>query len=96
MIMEEVQRDKNLIDEIKMYEKKAKEIERRAKEKYMEQVSDIKQKLSRASEEASVRAKEVIDNVGTYVKENPQKAAVIGFGVGLGLGLALGWFFKKK
>ncbi|EOQ87098.1 PF05957 family protein [Leptospira yanagawae serovar Saopaulo str. Sao Paulo = ATCC 700523] len=94
--MEEVKKEKSLIDEIKLYEKKAKEIEQRAKEKYMEQVSDIKQKLGKASEEASIRAKEVIDNVGNYVKENPQKAAVIGFGVGLGLGLALGWFFKKK
>ncbi|XDD56089.1 hypothetical protein AB3N62_18550 [Leptospira sp. WS4.C2] len=94
--MEEVKKDKSLIDEIKLYEKKAKEIEQRAKEKYMEQVSDIKQKLGKASEEASIKAKEVIDTVGTYVKENPQKAAVIGFGVGLGLGLALGWFFKKK
>ncbi|BDA80696.1 hypothetical protein LPTSP3_g36260 [Leptospira kobayashii] len=94
--MEESKSQKTLIDEIKLYEKKAKEIERRAKEKYMEQVSDIKQKLGKASEEASIRAKEVIDNVGTYVKENPQKAAVIGFSVGLGLGLALGWFFKKK
>ncbi|TGM71899.1 DUF883 family protein [Leptospira levettii] len=94
--MEEVKKEKSLIDEIKLYEKKAKEIEQRAKEKYMEQVSDIKQKLGKAREEASIRAKEVIDNVGSYVKENPQKAAVIGFGVGLGLGLALGWFFKKK
>lgn len=94
--MEEVKKDKSLIDEIKLYEKKAKEIEQRAKEKYMEQVSDIKQKLGKASEEASIKAKEVIDTVGTYVKENPQKAAVIGFGVGLGLGLALGWVFKKK
>lgn len=94
--MEEAKKEKSLIDEIKLYEKKAKEIEQRAKEKYMEQVSDIKQKLGKASEEASIRAKEVIDNVGSYVKENPQKAAVIGFGVGLGLGLALGWFFKKK
>ncbi|EMY59695.1 hypothetical protein [Leptospira terpstrae] len=94
--MEEVKKDKSLIDEIKLYEKKAKEIEQRAKEKYMEQVSDIKQKLGKASEEASIKAKEVIDTVGTYVKDNPQKAAVIGFSVGLGLGLALGWFFKKK
>ncbi|MGE8722962.1 hypothetical protein ACO2KH_16240 [Leptospira terpstrae] len=94
--MEEVKKDKSLIDEIKLYEKKAKEIEQRAKEKYMEQVSDIKQKLGKASEEASIKAKEVIDTVGTYVKDNPQKAAVIGFSVGLGLGLTLGWFFKKK
>lgn len=94
--MEEAKSNKSLMDEIKLYEKKAKEIERRAKEKYMEQVSDIKQKLGKASEEATIRAKEVIDTVGNYVKENPQKAAVMGFGLGLGLGLALGWFFKKK
>ncbi|MCZ8155600.1 MAG: hypothetical protein O9264_05750 [Leptospira sp.] len=94
--MEEAKQPKSLIDEIKLYEKKAKEIERIAKEKYMEQVSDIKQKFGKVSEDATLKAKEVIDTVGTYVKENPQKAAVIGFGVGLGLGMAIGWFFKRK
>ncbi|TGL61875.1 DUF883 family protein [Leptospira ognonensis] len=94
--MEEAKPNKSLIDEVKSYEKKAKEIERIAREKYMEQVSDIKQKFGKVSEDATLKAKEVIDNVGNYVKENPQKAAVIGFGVGLGLGLALGWFFKRK
>jgi len=94
--MEEALKGKSLIEEIKMYEKKAKEIESVAKEKYMEQVSDIKQKLGKVSEEAGLRAKEVIDTVGTYVKENPQKAAVVGFSLGLGIGIALGWMFKRR
>jgi len=94
--MEEATKPKTLIDEIRLYEKKAQEINQLAQEKYMEQVSDIKQKLGKVSEEATIRAKEVIDNVGTYIKENPQKAAVMGFGVGLGLGFALGWIFKKR
>lgn len=94
--MEEALKGKSLIEEIKMYEKKAKEIESIAKEKYMEQVSDIKQKLGKVSEEAGLRAKEVIDTVGTYVKENPQKAAVVGFSLGLGIGIALGWMFKRR
>ncbi len=94
--MQETAKPNSLREEIKTYEKKAKEIEARAKEKYMEQVSDIKQKFGKVGEEATLKAREVIDNVGNYVKENPQKAAIIGFSAGLGLGLALGWLFKKR
>ncbi|EMG11224.1 hypothetical protein LEP1GSC151_5524 [Leptospira interrogans serovar Grippotyphosa str. LT2186] len=62
----------------------------------MEHVSDFKEKIKQISGDTSERAKQIIDETGAYIKENPQKAALIGLGVGLGIGLLVGMLIRRK
>ena len=79
-----------------MYAQTAKEINRRAREKYLEQVTDVKEKLKIVSGDAGTKAKEAIDTIGVYVTENPQKSALISLGVGVGLGILIGSFLSRR
>ena len=83
-------------EELKRLKLESKNINKRARVNYLEQVSDISEKLKHYGSEASTKAKEVIDNVGEYIKENPQKATLFGLGVGLGLGVVIGMLIKRK
>lgn len=84
-----------LADEIHHLEMESKIINKKAREHYLEQVSDFKEKIKQISDEAGTKAKQVVDRVGEYINENPQKATLIGVGVGLGLGVLLGVLLKK-
>ncbi|HMV78246.1 MAG TPA: hypothetical protein PKA14_09980, partial [Leptospiraceae bacterium] len=75
----------NLAEEIRLLEAESVNIKKRARENYLEQVSDISEKIKQIGDDAQVKAKEVLDRVGEYITENPQKSALIGIGVGFGL-----------
>jgi ElaB protein len=79
-----------------IYAQKAKEINRRAREKYLEQITDVKEKLKLVSDDAGTKAKDAIDKMSIYATENPQKAALITLGVGFGLGLLVGSFLRRR
>ncbi|HNF28381.1 MAG TPA: hypothetical protein PKV80_28210, partial [Leptospiraceae bacterium] len=72
----------NLAEEIRLLEAESVNIKKRARENYLEQVSDISEKIKQIGDDAQVKAKEVLDRVGEYITENPQKSALIGIGVG--------------
>ena len=82
--------------EYKILSQESKNIKKRARENYLEQISDISEKIKHYGDEASVKAKEVIDNMGEYITKHPQKAALIGVGVGVGLGLLVGLLVRRK
>lgn len=85
-----------LVAEFKTLSQESKNIKKRAREHYLEQVSDISEKIKHIGDEASIKAKEVIDNVGEYITKNPQKATLIGVSVGIGVGLLLGLLVRRK
>ena len=62
----------------------------------MEQVSDISERIKHFGDEAGVKAKQVIDNVGEYITKNPQKATLIGIGIGVGVGVLVGLLARRK
>lgn len=74
----------------------AKNIKKRARENYLEQVSDISEKIKLLGDNAGEKAKQVIDNMGEYISKNPQKATLIGLGLGVGVGLILGLLIKSN
>jgi len=84
-----------LAEEIQHLELESKNITKKARENYLEQVSDFKEKMKQIGDEAGQKAKQVVDRVGEYINENPQKAALIGLGVGIGLGVLLGVLLKR-
>jgi len=84
-----------LNSEIQELEIESKRINKRARENYLEQVSDISEKIKQISGEAGEKAKQVIDQAGDYISKNPQRSALIGLGVGLGIGVLLGYLLKK-
>lgn len=88
--------ESKLAEEIKHLESESKNINKRAREHYLEQISDFSEKIKQLGDNASVKAKQVIDKVGDYVSENPQKSALVGIGIGLGVGLLLGYLLKKN
>jgi ElaB protein len=88
--------ESKLAEEIKHLKSESKNINKRAREHYLEQVSDFSEKIKQIGDNASTKAKQVIDKVGEYVTENPQKSALIGIGIGLGLGLLLGLLIQKN
>ena len=55
-----------LATEFKILSKESENIKKRARENYLEQVSDISEKIKHFGDEAGVKAKQVIDNVGEY------------------------------
>ena len=81
------QSELGLEQEIKNYKNKAKELTTKAREKYLENVNDIKEMAKLVGGEASVRAKELVDHVDEYIEENPKKAALWGVGIGIGIGI---------
>ena len=82
--------------EFKLLSQESENIKKRARENYLEQVSDISEKIKHFGDEAGVKAKQVIDNVGEYITKNPQKATLIGVGVGVGLGVLVGLLVRRK
>ncbi len=82
--------------EVKTRQHEAKLIKDRAREKYLEQVSDLKERIKQFGGEAGEKAKQVIDSAGEYIKENPQKSALIGLSVGVGLGVIIGMLIRRK
>jgi ElaB protein len=85
-----------LEQEFSQLQNEAKNIKKRARENYLEQVSDISEKIKQLGDNAGEKAKQVLDNVGDYITKNPQKASLIGLGVGVGVGLILGLLIKSK
>ena len=79
----------SLEQEIKNYKNKAKELKDKAREKYLENVNDVRDMARMIGGEASVRAKELVDHVEEYVEENPKKAVLWGVGLGVGVGIIL-------
>ncbi|TGK38355.1 DUF883 family protein [Leptospira gomenensis] len=86
----------DLNEEVESLKDKAKRITGKAREEYLEHVSDLKEKIKHISGETSEKAKQIIDETGAYIKENPQKAALIGLGVGVGVGLLIGMLIRRK
>ena len=82
--------------EFKLLSQESENIKKRARENYLEQVSDISEKIKHFGDEAGVKAKQVIDNVGEYITKNPQKATLIGVGIGVGLGVLVGLLVRRK
>lgn len=82
--------------EIEQLEQESKIINQKARANYLEQVSDIKERVKQIGEEASTKAKQIVDRVGEYINENPQKSALIGLGIGVGLGIILGLLIRKR
>lgn len=82
--------------EIEQLEQESKIINQKARANYLEQVSDIKERMKQFGDEAGEKAKQVVDKVGEYINQNPQKATLIGLGIGLGLGLALGLLLRRR
>lgn len=82
--------------EIKVMRLESQRINQRAREKYLEQVSDFSEKVKQVGNDASSKARQVIDKMGDYITKNPQKSALIGLGIGIGLGVAIGWLVKRK
>ncbi|MCB1192634.1 MAG: hypothetical protein H7A23_26200 [Leptospiraceae bacterium] len=87
---------KKLNSEVEQYLLESKNINKRARNNYLEQVSDVSEKLKQISGEAGDKAKQVIDQLGEYIKNNPQRATLVGLGVGIGLGVALGILIRRK
>ena len=85
-----------LATEFKILSKESENIKKRARENYLEQVSDISEKIKHFGDEAGVKAKQVIDNVGEYITKNPQKATLIGIGIGVGVGVIVGLLARRK
>ena len=81
-----------LATEFKILSKESENIKKRA----TEQVSDITEKIKHFGDEAGVKAKQVIDNVGEYITKNPQKATLIGIGIGVGVGVLVGLLARRK
>lgn len=78
-----------LEQEIKNYKSKAKELTEKAREKYLENVNDIREMAKLVGGEASIRAKELVEHVDEYVETHPKKSALIGMGIGVGIGVIL-------
>ena len=74
---------------------KSNQISENARKEYLSKVKDTKEQIKQMGTEAAQKTKQIIDEVGDYVKENPQKASLISFGMGVGLGVLLGWLTKK-
>ncbi|ASP43269.1 hypothetical protein AMR47_21370 [Leptospira interrogans] len=83
-------------EEVESLKDKAKKITGKAREEYLEHVSDFKEKIKQISGDTSERAKQIIDETGAYIKENPQKAAMIGLGVRHGIGLLVRMLIRRK
>lgn len=87
---------KNIKSEIEARKHERKLVNERAREKYLEHVSDIKERIKQFGGEAGEKAKQIIDNAGEYIKENPQKSALIGLSVGVGIGVLIGMLIRRK
>lgn len=85
----------NLEQEIKNYKIKAKELTGKAREKYLENVNDIREMAKLVGGEASIRAKELVDHVEEYAETHPKKAALWGVGIGVGIGLILSAILRR-
>jgi ElaB protein len=85
-----------LESEIRQLEVESKNISKRAREHYLEQVSDFKEKIKQIGDDAGIKAKQVIDQAGEYISQNPQKSALIGLGIGLGAGILLGLLSRRS
>lgn len=85
----------SLEDEIQNYKSKAKELTEKAREKYLENVNDIREMAKLVGGEASIRAKELVDHVDEYVETHPKKSALIGVGVGIGIGIILSAMLRR-
>lgn len=94
--MNTIDKSDEFASEIESRKHQAKLIKDRAREKYLEQVSDLKERIKQFGGEAGEKAKQVIDNAGEYIKENPQKSALIGLSVGVGLGILIGMLIRRK
>lgn len=85
----------NIEQEIQNYKAKAKELTDKAREKYLENVNDIREMAKLVGGEASIRAKELVDHVDEYVETHPKKAALWGVGIGVGIGLLLSALLRR-
>lgn len=63
-----------------------------AKKRAGEEWENVRERISVYSEGAD----EFIDAVGRYIKENPQKSAIIAAASGLGAGLILGLLLRSR
>lgn len=84
-----------LEQEIKTYKNKAKELTEKAREKYLENINDIKEMAKLVGGEASVRTRELIDHVEEYIETHPKKSALIGLGIGVGIGIILSALIRR-
>lgn len=82
--------------EIHELEQESKRINKRARDNYLEQVSDIKERIKQLGDDAGQRARQVVDKAGEYISENPQKSALIGIGIGVGIGFILGYLLRRS
>ncbi|NCN09468.1 MAG: DUF883 family protein [Leptospira sp.] len=94
--MTEQQSEIGLEQEIKNYKNKAKELTGKAREKYLENVNDIKEMAKLVGGEVSVRSKELVDHLDEYIEENPKKAALWGVGIGVGVGIIISSLFRRN
>lgn len=86
----------NINSEVEQYQEESKKINKRARSNYLEQVSDVQEKIKQIGGDASDRAKQVIDQLGEYIKNNPQRATLLGLGIGVSLGVAIGVLIRRK
>jgi ElaB protein len=87
---------KKLEQEFQTLQEESKNIKKRARENYLEQVSDISEKIKQIGDNAGEKAKQVLDNMSEYIEKNPQKATLVGLGVGLGVGVVLGMLLRSR
>jgi ElaB protein len=85
-----------LAKQIRLLEIESKNINKRARENYLEQVSDFSEKMKQIGDEAGNKAKQVVDKVGEYITQNPQKSALIGVGIGVSIGVLIGTLLRRR
>ncbi len=84
-----------LDEEIRNYKIKAKELTEKAREKYLENINDIRETAKLVGGEVSIRAKELVDHIDEYVETHPKKSALIGLGIGVGIGIILSALLRR-
>ena len=94
-MLEEGQSVNTTEESVNLNEDKSAEISENARKEYLSRVKDTKEQVKQMGTETIHKTKQVIDEIGDYIKENPQKSSLISLGVGVGLGILLGWATKR-
>ncbi len=90
-------REKNMNGEMEKTEKGSARVDA-IKEQAAQLAGKAKEGFARLNERTQVYqegAREFLDSVGLYIKENPQRSAIIAVLAGLGLGLLIGRATKR-
>mgnify|MGYP007095758908 FL=1 len=90
-------REKNMNGEMEKTEKGSARVDA-IKEQAAQLARKAKEGFARLNERTQVYqegAREFLDSVGLYIKENPQRSAIIAVLAGLGLGLLIGRATKR-